>query len=236
MRIAAMAPFVLAFLALSSLTGQGPVTDGGNDFLVIPGVRVGPITAGTTNADLKRLFPVATIKDDELELDEGMVFPATFIAQAVPGESLAIVWAGKGPDAHPKQVFMCRGRRRGVCKYHAVGLGGEIATGTKLSDLETMNGKPFTVQGFGWTYGGNIVSWDGGKLQAYDCNSSLSIVIDGERNREGGLTLQLSEDDRATFTGNRQVSTATPALRKLNPVITEMLFIFPAANAKPCSR
>ena len=73
-------------------------------------------------------------------------------------------------------------------------------------------------------------------MQAWDCNSSLSIVVDGERNREGGLALQLSEADRSTFTGNQQVSTSTAALRKLNPAITEMLFIFPSAGAKPCAR
>ena len=236
MRNAITASLALVVLALSPLTGQGPAANGSNDFMIVPGVRVGPITAATVHGDLKQLFPAATVKDDELELDEGMVFPATFIAQNVPAESLAIVWTGKGADAHPKQVFMCRGRRRGTCRYHAAGLGGDVATGTKLAELETMNGKPFTIQGFGWTYGGNIVSWDGGKMQAWDCNSSLSIVVDGERNREGGLALQLSEADRSTFTGNQQVSTSTAALRKLNPAITEMLFIFPSAGAKPCAR
>ena len=42
---------------------------------------------------------------------------------------------------------------------------GDIAVGKHLADLEVMNGGPFTVKGFGWTYGGNIISWDGGKLR-----------------------------------------------------------------------
>ena len=231
-----IAPFAMVILALPNLAGQGPAGGTTNDFLIVPGMRVGPVTATIVRDDLKKLFPGVTISDQELELDEGMVFPATMVAQNVQGESLAIVWTGKGADAHPKQVFMCRGRRRGACKYHALAPGGDIATGTKLLDLETMNGRAFTIGGFGWTYGGNVTSWDGGKLQAYDCDGSLSIALDGERKGEGALAMLLTEEERATFTGNRPIPTTTPALRKLNPAITEMLFIFPAAGTKPCRR
>jgi len=220
-------------LCLSQLAGQGTV----NDWLIVPGARVGLVTAKTVRADLPKLFPQATVEDQELELDEGMVFPATMVNRAKQSESLAIVWTGKAADAHPKQVFVCRGRRRGACQYHAPVAGGDIATGTKLSDLETLNGKPFTIQGFGWGYGGSVISWDDGKLQKVDCNSSLSLAIDGERNRDGDLTMDLTEAERGTFTGNRPVPSDTPSLRKLNPQITEILVRFPdPATTKPCPR
>lgn len=38
-----------------------------------------------------------------------------------------------------------------------------IRLGTKLSELEKLNGKPFTLYGFGWDYGG-AVQWNGGRL------------------------------------------------------------------------
>jgi hypothetical protein len=224
--------FVALFLGLTALvTGQSvPV----NDWLVVPGVRVGPITATTVRADMKRLFPQSTVAEDELELDEGMVFPATMVARETQTESLAIVWTGKAADAHPKQVFMCRGRRRVACNWHAVGVGGDIAPGVKLLDLETMNGKPFTIHGFGWGYGGNVESWDGGRMEKLDCHRSLSIALDGERGRDGEFTTQLTDDEKISFSGNRSVSTTTPALRKLNPAVTEILFIFPAGDLKAC--
>ena len=185
--------------------------------------------------DLQRLFPKDTVADQELELDEGMVFPATMIARGTPSESLAIVWTDKSADAHPRQVFVCRGRRRGVCRYHAPVPGGDIAVGSRLSDLEAFNGKSFTIQGFGFGYGGSVLSWDEGRLQKADCNSTLSLAIDGERDRDGGLTMDLTEEERGTFTGSRPVSSTTPALRKLNPSVTEILFRFPAPGAKPCA-
>jgi hypothetical protein len=225
--------FVFAGLTALPGTGQSvPV----NDWMVVPGVRVGPITAATVRADLQRLFPTATVADSELELDEGMVFPSTMVARETQAESLAIIWQGKGADAHPKEIFLCRGRRRVACKWHAAGVGGEIIPGMKLLDLEVMNGKPFTIHGFGWGYGSNVESWDGGAIDKVDCHHSLSIAIDGERGRDGELTLKLTDEETNSFSGNQSVPTTTPALRKLNPEITEILFIFPPPGAKSCGQ
>lgn len=223
-----LATAILGLTALSLATGQSGTA---NDFLVVPGVRVGPITAKTVRTDLKGLFPAATIDEQELELDEGMVFPATMVDKGNQSQSLAIVWTGKTADAHPKQVYLCRGRRRGECKWHTA----DISTGKTLLDLEAVNGGPFTIQGFGWGYGGSVISWDNGKLAKADCHSSISVAIDGARNRDGDLTMDLSEADRGTFTGNRPIESTTPALRKLNPVVTELLVIF-SLDEKPCPR
>ena len=203
-----------------------------NDWLVVPGVRVGPITANTVRGDLKGLFPQATLAEDELELDEGMVFPATFIAREKQPESLAIVWTAKTADAHPKQIYMCRGRRRTECKWHT----GELALGAKLSDLEVINGKAFTIHGFGWGYGGDVEAWDGGKLERPACLQNLTVSMDGERGRDGEFTTKITSEETSSFSGNRSISTTNPALRKLNPVITQMLFLFPAPGAKPCGK
>lgn len=225
---------MILIVALLSLAQAAPSEV--NDWLLVPGVRVGPVRANAVRADLHGFFPRATIEDRELELDEGVVFPATMIARATPSESLAIVWNGKGPDAHPKEIFVCRGLRRGACKWHVEVAGKEIAVGTRLTDLETMNGGPFTVNGFGWTYGANVLSWDGGKLGKLDCNASLSLALDGERSRDGELTMDLTAEEQTSFYGNRPVSSTTPGLRKLNPAVTEILFVFPGPDAKPCAR
>jgi hypothetical protein len=215
---------LLALAASCVLMGQSAPS---NDWLVVPGVRVGPITANTVRGDLKGLFPQATLAEDELELDEGMVFPATFVAREKQPESLAIVWTTKAADAHPKQIYMCRGRRRGECKWHTA----ELSVGTKLSDIEKINGKPFSIHGFGWGYGGDVESWDGGKLEKLACLQNLTVSMDGER-RDGEFTTPITSEERNSFSGNRSIPTTNPALRKLNPAITEMLFLFPRNAAE----
>jgi len=203
-----------------------------HDWLIVPGERAGPITAQTVRADLPRSFASAAIEEDAIELDEGVVEPATLVSKDVPSESLAILWTGKGADAHPKQIFLCRGRRRGPCKWHT---DSGITDGTRLSELETLNGKPFTAWGFGMNYGGNVQSWDGGKLETLECGGRLTLTLDGDRERGGTLTVPLTSEERHSITGDKPVPSSTPALRKVNPAVTEMVFYFAAPGAKPCA-
>ncbi|HWE00053.1 MAG TPA: hypothetical protein VG345_13475, partial [Bryobacteraceae bacterium] len=104
-----------------------------NDWRILPGERVGPVTARTTRADLPRLFPGAAAKDDEIELAEGVLEPATQIAD------LAVVWNAKDAGAHPARVFICRGRRRASCQWRTAD---GITLGVRLDRLEQLNGRP----------------------------------------------------------------------------------------------
>jgi hypothetical protein len=202
------------------------------DWLIVPGQSVGPVRAGTLRADLPRMFAPKPVEDDEIELDEGIVQPATLVAKDVPSESLAIIWNGKGPDAHPKQIFLCRGLRRGVCLWHTAA---GISDRTKLGELEKLNGKPFIVSGFGMNYGGNVQSWDGGKLETLECGGRLTLTLDGERRRGGPLAVELTSEERHSITGDKPVASSTPAMRKVDPAVTEMVFYFPGADSKPCA-
>jgi hypothetical protein len=223
-----MRGLLLFLLAPAALWGAGP----GLDWVIVPGERVGPITAKTVRADLPGLFGVAPIEDDAIELDEGLVQPATLISKDAPSESLAVVWDGKGAEAHPKQIFLCRGRRREPCKWH---MANGIADGTPLSRLEALNGKPFTVSGFGMNYGGNVQAWDGGKLEALECGGRLTLTLDGERQPGGALTVALTPEERHSITGDKPVPSSAPGMRKVNPVVTEMVFYFPGPDSKACS-
>jgi hypothetical protein len=218
-------------IALVLLAAPSVAMGQGNDFVLVPGLRVGPLTGSAVKADVPRLFPGATVKDDELELDEGYVLQATFVNREKRPESMAIVWSS---DGHPKQVYLCRGRGRGECKWHATAPGGNIGVGVKMLDLEKINGKPFTIHGFGYGYGGNIEAWDGGKIEKFDCNNSLLLGVDGVRNREGDFTVSITSEEKQSFSGNRSIPTTNEGLRKLNPAITDVVFNFAEPGAKSC--
>jgi hypothetical protein len=196
------------------------------DRAIVPGVRVGPITAKTVRADLPKLFPPDAIEDDEIELDEGMLQAATLIYKKDPSLTLAVSWK----DSHPKEIFVCFGRRRGTCLWQAAG----IQVGTRLNELEHLNGNPFTIAGFGWNYGGNVLSWDGGKLAKLDCNGRLILTLDGDRTRDGAYTTDLTSEERHAITGDRPIPSTTPAMRKVNPRVVGMLFQFPSPDTKTC--
>ena len=196
----------------------------GNDWRIVPGERVGPVTATVTRADLPRLFPGAPAKDDEIELAEGVLEPATQVAD------LAIIWSGKSADAHPSRIFICRGRRRSSCQWRTAD---GITLGVRLDRLEQLNGRHFSISGFGFDYGGNVLSWNGGKLARLDCGPRLILTLDGDRSRDGRLIVGLTPDERHSITGDKEVASDTPAIRKVNPSVTEMVFQF--AGAQPCN-
>ena len=41
-----------------------------------------------------------------------------------------------------------------------------MTLGTRLGRLTQLNGRPFTLSGFGWDYAGTVISWNGGRLGA----------------------------------------------------------------------
>lgn len=195
----------------------------GQDWNIVPGKRVGPITAKTSRDDLARLFPGSKIADDEMELDEGMLTPATFVYKGEPSRQLAIVWNGKSAEAHPKEIFICFERRSGPCDWQA---SNGIRIGTRLHDLEAKNGRPFTVAGFGWNYGGNVTSWDGGSLSKWDAIGSLVFTLDADRLPNGRYAVPLSLEESHSVQGDHPVSSGAPAMRKLDPRVVGMLFKF----------
>src|SRR5262249_47606514 len=149
-------------------------------------------------------FPAGAVEDDQIELDEGMLQPATLVYRKDPSQALAISWT---PAGTPKQVFICWGLRRGACRWQTIN---GIRFGTRLSELETLNAGPFTISGFGYNYGGNVLSWNRGKLAPSHCSGRLVLTLDGERS--GGLyTVPLANAELRSIRGDRPISSGTPA-------------------------
>ena len=196
------------------------------DWTIVPGERVGPITAATVRADLDRDFPKGAVEDDQIELDEGMLEPATLVFRKDPSQALAVAWK----DGHPKEVFICFGRRRGPCHWETRS---GIRMGTRLTELERMNGRGFTIAGFGFNYGGNVLAWDGGKLAKFDCGAKLILTLDGDRVRGGAYTVDLTSEERHSISGDRPISSSAPAMRKLNPGVVGLLMRF---TSEPCAQ
>ena len=85
--------------------------------------------------------------------------------------------------------------------------------GMKMSEVIALNGKTFTITGIGWDLGGNVVSWEGGKL----ANKNVNIRFNDYSDNMGGL----KEAEYNTISGDREFDTKHPAIQKLNPTIDE---------------
>ncbi len=76
-----------------------------------------------------------------------------------PEKRIDILWHDN--YARPNVVIIRNGSTWPVA---VTGLDKPVAAGTTLEEIERMNGKPFTLTGFGWDLGGYTNGWDGGRL------------------------------------------------------------------------
>jgi hypothetical protein len=89
-----------------------------------------------------------------------------------------------------------------------------LRLGMKLSDIVKANGKSFTISGLGWDLGGNVISWEGGKL----ADKNVNIRFNDYSNNMGGLT----ENEYNSIIGDKEFNVSQPSLKKLNPTVSEL--------------
>jgi hypothetical protein len=146
-------------------------------WLVVPGKSVGPITIKTTPAKLRLAFPEAQIKDQMLSSGgDAQPEPATVVNGKDPEATLSIFWdkpddtySHPAEGAHPKSIQLCYGSGGAggataprTCKWH---LANNISFGSSLRELEALNGKEFQLSGFEWDLSGTVVNWKDGALE-----------------------------------------------------------------------
>lgn len=179
-----------------------------HDWIIVPGERVGPITPKTTFAELQRQFGMQNVRRQQIEIGEGFEEPGAMVYPESDSKRLAVLWRdGKEPEG-PATVMICyRDDAAGTCEWKTQE---GITLGTTLSRLEALNRRPFKLTGFGWDYSGTVTSWNGGQLE--------NVL-----NRKGRLIVRLlPRDDKPTpesaqVQGDRDFSSAHPAMRKLEP-------------------
>jgi len=196
-----------------------------NDWLIVPGKRVGPITPSTTRADLTRLFGAKNVEDTDILLSDGGHEPGTKIFSDRPEMSLAIIWKGDDADARVRNVIVCHGIEPATaCKWHTAE---GITFGTPLKTLERLNGRKFKLNGFDWGYGGLATSWDTGKLEtlAAACGR-VTLRLDPPPGPASEERSRLLED----VEGDAEFWSSEPAMQALNPVVDWMGVSFVNCN------
>jgi len=190
-----------------------------NDWLIVPGVRIGPLTGSSTRNSLQRMFAATKISDQPIDMDDGSSRPGTVVNADDPAAALAIIWSDE-TRMRPEQVFVCYGLIDTSCRWHTASA---IGMNSRLSDLEKANGKPFVLLGFERDFAGTVISWEGGKL-AREFEGAGRLVL---RLRPGSFDMQqLTPAEEAAILADR-VASDHPAIRKLNPSVYRMLFVFP---------
>lgn len=184
-----------------------------SDFVILPGVRVGGVTAATTFQDLLNQFGGEKLTNQPYNVGEGEFVPSTRVNLGETA-SFTILWQ----DETQTQALAVT--QLGADWKTPEG----IAMGMSLKQLEAKMGE-FQLYGFGWDYSGTVIL-KGTKLARY----------------QGVLILRLSPD-RATVASHPQLyqsvsgdttfSSSDPAMQALNPRIDRIIVQLTPAPLTP---
>jgi hypothetical protein len=215
---------------LALFLGIAPTESGAqsekHDWLIIPGERIGPITAQTSEEEIIKIFGIANVRREDIGVGEGETLPGTVIYPKDLRRRLAILWKDEKTRKAPTEARLYG--RSSVWKTK-----NGISLGSPLKEIEKLNGKPFILMGFAWDYGGTIIDCNHGRLKEIGCIRKTSSSTEG-RNIILRLAPEAEFDGNGEFDGNKdyeavlgdqEFSSAHPSMQKLNPRVYEITVV-----------
>jgi hypothetical protein len=183
------------------------------DRLVVPGVRVGPVTRQSTETDLKRHFGAARILHEEIPvLDAGSALALVVYRSTsyLPLNRVLTIFSDEAGHPQTVQIYEPLWRTRSG-----------IGLGTTLRELEARNGKPFVIHGFGWDFQGGVASWQGGNLEK-EFGHSLGLTLFPAADASGNWKAKLTRAEHDSVQGAIEIPSTNPVLQKLDLRVTQV--------------
>jgi hypothetical protein len=184
------------------------------DTLIVPGKRVGAITAKSTFADLVKIYGKQRLSSKKFYGAEGQVeLPATLITLG-QNRSLTVVWK----DAKKLTPFQV------IIDDPTWKTSEGIGVGTSLSKLRQILGE-FKITGLGWDYGNQVVNLSPAMRARY---TGLSIAVDADR----AAVKQFPADLRAVSGDGVTPAASDPHWKSLKMRVSHLTISFPDRSAK----
>lgn len=190
-----------------------------NNWEIVPGRSVGPITKDTSEKELIKIFGSQNVKQVKVDVGEGETQPGTVIFPNDPQKKAFILWRDAATRQGPETI---RINSKGSLWKTDRG----ITIGTSLKTIEGLNGGAFALAGFGWDYGGTVLHANGGKIS--ELGSAAGEEITGRSlllRLEPAKALQKGPEYRKVSSDAKFLS-SNSSMQKLNPQVYEMIVEF----------
>ena len=201
--------FVKTLLLVPLIAVSLVVTNGSQHNLVL---ECGSIfNTETTLESLIREFGAVNVIEAEIHDDEGFYEHGALIFPGSQAE-LQVFWHDPETPQSLRKVRV-QGNKGAWQTPHGLKLG------LDLQSIEAINRRPFRLTGFGYDYGGTVMSWENGDLGASSSESCRLIVR---------LAAHFSSDStevilkHGSVIGSGRFSSGHPTMQLLNPKIHEL--------------
>jgi hypothetical protein len=186
---------------------------------IVPGKSVGPISSRTSEKELIKIFGARNIKRGIVDVGEGETEQGTILFPNDPRRRAFILWRDATTRQQPQSVTI-----RGKNTFWKTDRG--ITIGTPLKTIEELNGRAFVMTGFGWDYSGTVLHSNGGRMVELGTSAGEEIKDRTLLLRlEPTAALQKTPEYNAVL-GDANYFSNNPALRKLNPRVYEIIVDF----------
>jgi hypothetical protein len=192
------------------IPGEAPVDLSDSEWRIVPSGSTGPWTIGTSEAGLRQRYGAASVDSTRIQIGEGETMQGTVLYPRDSLRRVEVVWQDSVNRRQPARVIL-----RGSRSRWQVNRG--ISLGTSLQQLERLNGRPFTLAGFGWDYAGVVTDWKGGALDSSLVGVKLYL--------DPGPA-QYQSAPYSQVLGDRDYSSALPAMQQLAPRVAQIFVDF----------
>ena len=170
----------------------------------------GPFGRDATLASLAGVFGAGSVTDQTIDGPEGTTLDATLVFPTDPARRLVVLWHDEAARARPAAIII-------QDESTWIGPGG-VSLGSTLAEVETINGAPFTILGFGWDYGGSA-GFRQGALSEVAGGCTLSLTFD-----TGDQPLGPEFD---AIMGDGEFRSDNPLMQKAAPFVTPIAVGYP---------
>ena len=180
-----------------------------SEWQIVPG-RAGPITVGSSEAELRQRYGPTVVESTRIDIGEGETMAGAVLYPADRLRRAEIVWQDSVNRRRPARLIL-----RGDRTLWQLNRG--ISLGTNLQELERLNGRSFILAGFGWDYAGVVTDWKGGALDS--SLAGIKLYLDPG-------SAQYESKPYSQVLGDQDYSSSLPPMQQLNPRVATIFVDF----------
>ncbi len=163
-----------------------------------------------TEDQMRERFGAANVTQANVDMAEGQTEPGTILFANDPTRRAEVHWVDPQARMRIAQIRIGQGATAWT------GPGG-LKVGAPLAEVERVNGRPFTLSGFEWDYGGIPQNMRGGTLAATgpdECTNGLRFTLGANPGANAA-------------SGDREFSSDSAEVRAANAVLNELSIGWP---------
>jgi hypothetical protein len=171
----------------------------------------GPFAKDSSHSRLVEAFGAANVVFGDIGGPEGESQLGSNVFPDEPRRRFTIVWKDEAGRRNPQEIHF----REGSAWRTRAG----IHVGSNLAEVERLNGKPFTMWGFEWDYGGYVRDWRGGTLDQVNGECLLGMRFE--------LSNKAPHSASDRILGERTIPSNDPEVRAVRPRTSEIYLKYP---------